>query len=148
MAFWTDHAAGAAFVLLGVFVLALSGDLPSGDLSMPGAGFMPKIIAVVMILLGCTIALRGRESPRFTSLDWSDLKHAALIVVLTSVAVALYTTLGFIITMTALLMSLLVVAERRNPVRAAVFSIVVVVTAFTLFDRFLEAPLPSGPLGF
>lgn len=148
MAFRTDHAAGAAFVLLGVFVLALSGDLPSGDLSMPGAGFMPKIIAVVMILLGCTIALRGRESPRFTSLDWSDLKHAALIVVLTSVAVALYTTLGFIITMTALLMSLLVVAERRNPVRAAVFSIVVVVTAFTLFDRFLEAPLPSGPLGF
>lgn len=148
MTFRTDHVAGAAFVLLGLFVLAFSGDLPSGNLSMPGAGFMPKIIAVVMMLLGCTIALRGRESPRFASLDWSDLKHAALIVVLTSIAVALYTSLGFIITMTALLISLLVIAEKRNPVRAAVFSVVIVVTAFTLFDRFLEAPLPSGPLGF
>ena len=148
MTFRTDHVAGAAFVLLGLFVLSMSGDLPSGDLSMPGAGFLPKIIAVVTILLGCTIALRGRESPQFASLDWSDLKHAALIVVLTSVAVALYTKLGFIITMTALLVSLYVIAEGRNPVRAGVFSIAVVLMAYTLFDRFLEAPLPSGPLGY
>jgi hypothetical protein len=148
MAFRTDHVAGAAFVLLGLFVLALSGDLPTGDLSMPGAGFLPKIIAVVTIGLGLFVIATGRESPRFASIDWSDLKHAGLIVVLTSIAVALYTTLGFIITMTALLIALLVIAERRNPIRAAAFSVVVVVMAFIVFDRFLEAPLPSGPLGF
>ena len=40
MTFRTDHAAGLAFVLFGITVLLLSGDLPSGRLAMPGAGFL------------------------------------------------------------------------------------------------------------
>ncbi len=37
-----DHVAGAAFVVFGLLVIALSGDLPFGQLSMPGAGFLPQ----------------------------------------------------------------------------------------------------------
>ncbi len=40
-----DHVAGAFFVGFGLLVIALSGDLPTGNLSMPGSGFLPKIIA-------------------------------------------------------------------------------------------------------
>ena len=36
-----DHVAGAIFVGFGLLVFALSGDLPTGTLSMPGSGFMP-----------------------------------------------------------------------------------------------------------
>ena len=46
-----DHVTGAFFLGLGLLVIALSGDLPTGSLSLPGSGFMPKIIAVLMILL-------------------------------------------------------------------------------------------------
>ena len=44
-----DHVAGAFFVGVGALVIALSGDLPTGTLSLPGSGFMPKIVAVLMI---------------------------------------------------------------------------------------------------
>jgi hypothetical protein len=36
-----DHVAGAAFVAFGILIIALSGDLPTGQLSMPGSGFLP-----------------------------------------------------------------------------------------------------------
>ena len=41
----TDHVAGAAFIAFGVLVIAPSGDLPIGTLSLPGAGMMPKLVA-------------------------------------------------------------------------------------------------------
>ena len=148
MTFRTDHAAGLAFVLFGITVLLLSGDLPAGRLAMPGAGFLPKVVASLMIFLGTLILVRGGGSPRFASLDWSDLRHAVLIVVITSIGIALYTQLGFVLTMGFLLLALLIVAERRNVVRAVVFSLVVVIVAFGLFDRLLNAPLPKGPFGF
>jgi len=148
MTFRTDHAAGLAFVLFGITVLLLSGDLPSGRLAMPGAGFLPKVVASLMIFLGVLVLVRGGDSPRFASIDWSDLRHALLIVVITSIGIALYVQIGFVLTMGFLLLALLIVAERRNAVRAIVFSLVVVIVAFGLFDRLLNAPLPKGPLGF
>ena len=148
MTFRTDHAAGLAFVLFGITVLLLSGDLPSGRLAMPGAGFLPKVVASLMIFLGVLVLVRGGDSPRFASIDWSDLRHALLIVVITSIGIALYVQIGFVLTMGFLLLALLIVAERRNAVRAIVFSLVVVIVAFGLFDRLLNAPLPKGPFGF
>ena len=72
-----DHVAGAAFVAFGIVVFALSGELPLGRLSMPGAGFLPKLVAGLLILLGLVLFLRGRESAPLADIDWSDLKHAA-----------------------------------------------------------------------
>ena len=40
---------GGAFVVFGIVVFALSGDLPFGRLSAPGAGMMPKLLIVLMI---------------------------------------------------------------------------------------------------
>ena len=40
-----DHVAGGVFIVLGVAVFAISGDLPFGTLSAPGAGMMPKLMA-------------------------------------------------------------------------------------------------------
>ncbi|MSP32698.1 MAG: hypothetical protein EXR03_07770, partial [Pseudolabrys sp.] len=72
-----DHVAGAAFVVFGVLVIALSGDLPTGQLSMPGAGFLPMIVATLTIVFGLALLLRANESGRFSEFDWSDGKHAA-----------------------------------------------------------------------
>jgi hypothetical protein len=45
-----DHAAGGVFVAFGLVVLAMSGDLPFGTLSFPGAGMMPKLILALMVV--------------------------------------------------------------------------------------------------
>ena len=70
-------------------------------------------------LRAIVIATRGKDSAPIPAIDWSDRGHAALLVLITAIAVACYQPLGFLITMSALVFALLVVVERRNPLRAA-----------------------------
>ena len=79
-------------------------------------------LAVLTIVFGLALILRGDESPPFSDLDWSDGKHAAMVTAITGVAIALYEWLGFIITMVLMMLGLLVIIERRNLLRAAVYA--------------------------
>ena len=144
----TDHVAGSVFVALGIVVLALSGDLPVGTLSFPGAGMMPKLVAGLMIVFGLLLVGRAGESAPLASLAWGDLPHAARVVAITAVAIALYQPLGFIITMALLLFTLTFGAERRPVLAAAAFSAGVVALTYLLFAVVLKTPLEPGGLGF
>jgi hypothetical protein len=144
----TDHVAGSVFVALGIVVLALSGDLPVGTLSFPGAGMMPKLVAGLMILFGLLLVGRAGESAPLASLAWGDLPHAARVVAITAVAIALYQPLGFVITMALLLFTLTFGAERRPVLAAAAFSAGVVALTYLLFAVVLKTPLEPGVLGF
>jgi tripartite tricarboxylate transporter TctB family protein len=143
-----DHVAGAAFIALGLAVFAMSGDLPMGGLSMPGSGFLPKIVAALLILFGIVLALRAGESDPLSRLEWSDAKHAGLVIVITAVAIAAYTTLGFILAMALMMFAFLIIVERRNVAGAAAYSVAVTLLAYMVFDKGLKAPLPLGPFGF
>ena len=142
-----DHVAGAFFVGTGVLVIALSGDLPTGTLSLPGSGFMPKIIAVLMIFFGLVLALRAGESIPFATVPWLDAKHAAQVVAITAMGVALYEWLGFLTTNILLMFALLVVIERRRMLPAAIYSVGVVGITYVLFVYLLKTPLQIGPFG-
>lgn len=144
----SDHVAGAAFIVFGVIVFALSGDLPFGRLSAPGAGMMPKLLIVLMILFGIALMFGAAASQPFADIEWSDGKHALMLVVITGVAVTLYQTLGFILTMTLLVFTLLIVVERRPLLHAAAYSIGLTVIAWWVFGKALKAPLETGILGF
>ena len=144
----TDHISGAFFIGLGLLVIALSGDLPIGSLSSPGAGFMPNILALFTILFGIVLMLRARESKPFATLAWDDAKHAAMVTALTAAAAAVYEWLGFLTTDVLLIFALLVVIERRRPLPAAAYSIGLVVVTYVLFVYALKTPLEPGPLGF
>ena len=143
-----DHIAGAGFVAFGVLVILLSGALPVGNLSMPGAGFLPLLISVLMILLGLALFVRARESEPFASIGWSDGKHAIMVIVITGVAILLYERLGFIVTMLLMMLGLLVVLEQRHVLRATVFSAAVILVTFSVFQYVLKTPLAEGPFGF
>lgn len=144
----TDHVAGAAFVLFGLMVIALSGDLPAGRLSMPGAGFLPMIVAVLMIAFGGLLFLHAGQSLPFSGIDWGDLPHAAKVLAIATVAVALYTWLGFVITLIATMAALLILIERRRVMRAAAYSTGVVAVTYATFEFVLKSPLPRGLLGY
>ena len=104
-----DHVAGAFFMGVGLLIIALSGDLPTGSLSLPGSGFLPKIAAVLTIFFGLVLALRAGESRPFATISWSDAKHAAMVVAITAMAAALYEWLGFLTTDILLMFGLLVI---------------------------------------
>lgn len=143
-----DHVAGAFFVTAGLAVIALSTDLPFGQLSMPGAGFLPEIIAVLIIVLGGSLFFRAGESPSFAEIEWDDSHHALQVLAISGVAVALYTQLGFIITMIAMMLALMVIIERKNILRAAAYAACVAIVTYIVFVHVLQSPLPPGVLGY
>jgi putative tricarboxylic transport membrane protein len=139
-----DHVAGAAFVAFGAAIVALSRDLPVGALSMPGAGFLPMIIATLTIVFGLALILRATaESPPFAELDWADGKHALMVTAITAAGILLYERLGFIVTMLLTLMALLTIVERRNPLRAGIFCVLLVGVTYASFVYGLKTPLPE-----
>lgn len=139
-----DHVAGAAFVAFGGAIIALSGDLPVGALSMPGAGFLPRIVATLTIVFGLALVLRASaESPPFAELDWADGKHALMVTAITGGGILFYERLGFIVTMLLTLMALLTIVERRNPLRAAIFCAAIVTVTYASFVYGLKTPLPE-----
>jgi Tripartite tricarboxylate transporter TctB family len=142
-----DHVAGGAAIAAALAVLAMSGDLPFGTLTFPGAGMVPKLICALMILFGVMLIARAGTSPPLATISWSDLPHAARVFAITAAAVALYTTLGFIITM-SLLLFVLVALEGRNLLVAAAFSLGVTLSTYALFTVALKTPLEQGVLGF
>jgi hypothetical protein len=143
-----DHIGGAFFVACGLLVIALSTDLPFGQLSMPGAGFLPEIVAVLIIVLGGSLFFRANESPSFAEIEWDDARHALQVIATACAAASLYIYLGFIITMFAMMLVLLVAIERKNILRAAVYSAGVAVVTYIVFVHVLQSPLPPGILGY
>jgi hypothetical protein len=148
MTFRADRVAGAAFIVFGLLVFALSGDLPFGSLSAPGAGLMPKLVAGLMMVFALAVGITDADSRPLSDIDWNDRWHAALVVFITAVAVASYQKLGFLITMALLVFTLLVVVERRNVLRAAAYSIGLTLFAYWLFGKALKSPLERGLFWF
>src|SRR5262245_32024160 len=144
----SDHVAGAAFIVFGVVVFAISGDLPFGRLSAPGAGMMPKLMAGLIMLFAAVLVVGAAASRPVAAIDWSDRLHALLVVVIAAAAIALYQPLGFLVTMTLLVFTLLVVVERRKLLPAALYSVGLTVFAYWLFGIALKAPLERGILWF
>jgi len=144
----SDHVAGAAFIILGIVVFAISGDLPFGRLSAPGAGMLPKLMAGLMMAFAAAVIIGGAASRPFAEIDWSDRSHALLVLGITAAAIALYQTLGFLITMALLVFTLLVAVERRKLLPAAAYSVGLTAFAYWLFGIALKAPLERGLLWF
>jgi Tripartite tricarboxylate transporter TctB family len=142
-----DHVAGGAAIAAALAVLAVSGDLPFGTLAFPGAGMLPKLVCALMIVFGAVLVARGRASAPFSEVGWRDLPHAVRVLAITAAAVALYTTLGFIVTMSLMLFALIAL-EGRNLFAAAAYSIGVSLVTYGLFTLVLKTPLEQGILGF
>ena len=116
----SDHVAGGAFIALGLLVFAIGTDLPFGSMSAPGAGMMPKLMAVLMMLFAGLVMAQASTGPKLSDIDWSDRGHAAL----------------------------LVIVERRRLLPAALYSIGLTVFAYWLFGKALKSPLERGLLWF
>ena len=140
-----DHVAGGALILVGALVLAVSGDLPFGTLASPGAGMLPTLVVVLMLAFGAVLFLRAAASPPLASISWSDLPHALPVCLVAAIAVALYTVLGFLVTVPLLLFTLTFVVERKPILPAAIFSIGVTALVYVLFAWLLKTPLPPVP---
>ena len=109
---------------------------------------MPKLLIVLMIAFGIALLLGAAASQPFAEIDWSDRTHALLVVLIAGIAISVYQWLGFIVTMTLLVFTLLMAVERKNVFRAAAYSLGLTMVAWWVFGTALKSPLETGILGF
>jgi hypothetical protein len=137
--------AGGAFVAAGALVLTLSRDLPFGTLASPGAGMLPTIVVVLLMAFGALLLAGARASPTLASIPWADLPHALRVGLVAAASVAIFTVLGFLVTVPLLLFALTFAVERKRLLPAAIFSVGLTALVYVLFTRLLKAPLPPVP---
>jgi hypothetical protein len=143
-----DHIAGGVFIVASLLVFVMSGDLPFGTLASPGAGMMPKLVLGLLIAFGAILVARAGESPPLATINWGDFRHAATVVAVTAVATGLYTTIGFVLSVSLLLFVLLYFIERRSLLSTLAVSIGITVGCYLLFGTLLKSPLPPMPFWY
>ena len=143
----TDHITGAIAIVFGIAVIAMSGELPIGSLSFPGAGLWPKLLAALMIVLGVVLIIGARDGEAFAAVRWDDVGHALPVMVTAIVAVAFYETLGFILSM-GLMLFALALLKKKPVLHSAAFGAGVSLATYVLFTTLLKSPLERGLFGF
>jgi hypothetical protein len=109
---------------------------------------LPTLVIGLMILFGLALVANAGASPRLAEIEWGDFPHALRVIALAAIAIALYTRLGFILTMSLMLFGLIFAVERKHIAPAAAVSIGVTLLAYLLFNTLLKSPLPRGIMGF
>jgi hypothetical protein len=106
----SDAIVAAVFMALGAGLAASAWRLPSGVAGLPGPGFFPGIIGIVMFLLAGGLLLK---SPGTSALRIGNAKAVAATSALTLVYVALWGTGGFALRTAVYLAVLLMLLGER-----------------------------------
>jgi hypothetical protein len=106
----TDVAVAGAFLVLGAGLAFSSLNLPSGVADLPGPGFFPGIIGIVMSLFAAALLLHGSSG---SSCRIGNLKTIGGVVLLTVAYLALWGTGAFAVRTAAYLAVLLMVLGER-----------------------------------
>lgn len=143
-----QRAAGAVLVLAGLLALWESRPFPVGTLARPGPGYLPNVLALILVAFGVVMLVRGGRGVRLAALGWSESRHAlAILAACVFVGLALE-RIGWRLTVGLALLFLLRVVERRSTLFAVALTVVIALGSFWVFDTLLRVPLPRGPFGF
>jgi putative tricarboxylic transport membrane protein len=146
-----DLVAGLLFVAIGLFVLYTGRDLVFQGEFAAGPGFFPRILAIILVVVGGALAIKQFVRPAQGQVPIPSgpgaMKIAATFAALL-VAVLLIEELGFILTASLLIAVLLFGVERKFTITAVVVSIALPVAFWTLFVVLLGARLPAGLVSF
>jgi putative tricarboxylic transport membrane protein len=147
-----DQLSGAVWFGLGLAVCLGSLQYKLGTPAAPGTGFMPFLTGLAICffsgigLIHATLRKRRGEgwSPVLQGVSW---KNAMVILVSLLAYALLLFPLGFVITTTLFIAFLLraIVPQRWSVVIAC--SILTAAASYLIFEIWLKAQLPRGPLG-
>jgi Tripartite tricarboxylate transporter TctB family len=143
----------AIIALGGVFIWRSLVDLPLGTLTDPGPAAAALLLASLVVICALWSMFSGASGLLAAEAEDEDLddpkslRHAALIAAVTLLAAAALGTLGYRLTILAILLFFLGPVERKPLVAVLAVSFVLSFGSFWLFDRVLKITLPTGPFG-
>jgi hypothetical protein len=143
-----DRVSGAFLMLLGLFVVWERRVLPLGTASRPGPGYFPLLLAILLIVLGAILIVRGKEAKKIRSVCWSEAPHAVAILGCCLFISLFMETIGYRLTLLLTLGFLFGFMERIKVWLTLVLTLGFSLGTFWLFDSLLRVPLPRGGWGF
>ncbi len=122
--------------------------LPLGSLDNPGPGYMPLILATLLVILGLVVASAGGKSQPLAEIRWPELRHAFAIFGTCVFAALAIEPLGYRLTVAVMLIFLIGVIEKKPPLAVILVSAGMAIGSYWLFATLLKVPLPPGLFGF
>lgn len=144
----TDRVSGSVLVIFSLLVIWQSRLLPLGTFRQPGPAYIPVLLASLLLIFGVILVATGGRGPAFSTIRWSEWRHALAIFLACILAVFGIERLGYRLTVLLMLGFLLKLVERRGWALSAILSLVLAFGSFYLFHTLLRVPLPLGPMGF
>ena len=143
-------AAALVFLALSAVVVAGTWDLAYWSDFAPGPAFAPRWVAAVGASLALLLILQEVRDPSAGPADLPP-RPALMRVVLTMTALALALAvaprLGFVMTVAALALFVLLVVERRRVVPSLIVTVLTAALVHGVFVAWLNVQLPKGFLG-
>ena len=143
-----DRVAGVALLLFAVAVMWEDRVFPLGSITKPGPGYMPMLLASILAAMGALVIWTGGRSLAWTSLSWSEWRHAVAILAACAFAGLALERIGYRLTVIVLVSFLLWVVERKRPAVTVATALGLSLGTFYVFSTLLRVPLPLGPGGF
>jgi hypothetical protein len=143
-----DRIGGIALFLLAGYVAFETRVLPLGSHQVPGPGYLPLLLAVVLGVLGFLLIFLKRNTPSFRSLKWPEGLHALVLVACCFFATFAIEVLGYRVTMIIVLGFLFGVLERMKIWLVLGLTLGLSFGSYYIFNNVLMVILPRGGFGF
>ena len=114
----------------------------------PGPGYFPLLLAILLILLGGILLVRGGQAVALRTVKWPEARTAMAILACCTFATLGMETIGYRVTMVLILGFLFGFLERLKIWQVCALTLSLAFGSFWLFDTFLKVPLPRGGFGF
>lgn len=143
-----DALSGLALVCLALFAWLSARDLPIGTLHQPGAGFLPKYLAILMAVLAALLLVQGcRTHAGSVAGLWADraglFRVGGMLAALVGY-VLIVETAGYLLTTAALFLVALRWIGRRSWLATVAVAVIATGGSYLLFARWLMVSLPGG----
>jgi hypothetical protein len=140
-----DFLAGILFAAAGIAAIAIAANYPLGTAARMGPGYFPRILGILLILLGAALALRALRIQGSALPGW---RWRPILVVLGSVVLfgEVVTVVGLALSTIGLILLASMASSEFRPKEAIISGIVLAVLSIAVFVMALKLQLPIWPV--
>ncbi len=141
-----EIAVAAALAVVGLFFVWQASLLPFGSVALPGPGFFPLALGVLLALASLGTALRVLRSP---GAEQGPFGHREVVLTFAALLCVplLFERLGAVATLGLFIAVAVIVIGRTAWWRAATGAVIGVIAAWYFFKQLLGVQLPPGIFG-
>lgn len=145
---WLDLFLGILSIVLLVIVFVLSASFPEPHEAQLGAAVFPRIIALVLAVVGVYILVRAMGKKSNAAVDINNAQKVFLTFFILLLYGLFLKKVGFVILTPVFIAALLFLMKFSNVVTNLLTSILTTAGIYLIFKVLLSVPLPEGILGF